>query len=275
MKTDIVTRKTIREIVAAYTQARDGIVLTFWMLSEREAALQASLVEDREHGCHGLNLLWSSRRAHDPMDLDASALDDQLKRLRREVWKRLVTRLEIWQMLSLKRAEELAKQLDTDDWPEITEANVLLWAQGFAERMPDMLQEAVREVFDWLRPGPWDRRYKTNQEFRVGAKVVISGLVEAHFTRPGQFRISYRREQNVRALENVFKALDGKASANESHQAQISHALQASKSNFAETEYFRLRAFKNGNGHLEFKRLDLVEQLNRRATGKELHRAAE
>jgi len=31
----------------------------------------------------------------------------------------------------------------------------------------------------------------------------------------------------------------------------------------AENDYFHLRWFKNGNGHLTFKRADLVEQMNR------------
>ncbi|MCS6515129.1 DUF4942 domain-containing protein, partial [Burkholderia thailandensis] len=64
-------------------------------------------------------------------------------------------------------------------------------------------------------------------------------------------------------LTRVCCILDGKPEPDHRHGADglFSEAPQARRTE-AENAYFHLRFFKNGNGHLTCKRLDLVEKMN-------------
>lgn len=62
-------------------------------------------------------------------------------------------------------------------------------------------------------------------------------------------------------LVRFFSVIDGKPEPD--HRHAISSALGYwSNAKEIEHEYMHIRTFKNGNGHLTFKRLDLVEKLN-------------
>jgi predicted house-cleaning noncanonical NTP pyrophosphatase (MazG superfamily) len=201
--------------------------------------------------------------------------EEAIARLRLEVWAHLVERLEVRRFLSVRRAEELNRMLDdksAEKLPDITVENVLAFARGLRSQVNDMLTEAVDEVFEWLRPRPHTRagQLKTNTELEVGRKVILGYTVERAWTGKG-FRVDYHREQNVRALENVFTALDGKGSITKTHHSRLADAIGSSgASGRGETEYFRFRCFGNRNVHLEFKRLDLLKKFNAIAGGKRL-----
>jgi hypothetical protein len=78
-----------------------------------------------------------------------------------------------------------------------------------------------------------------------------------------QLRLNYRAEPFYRALEASFCLLDGKVPPKYPGDAvtAIREALNGGAV-AGETEYFRWKAFQNGNMHLEFKRADLLERLN-------------
>jgi hypothetical protein len=126
------------------------------------------------------------------------------------------------------------------------------------------IEEAVQEVFEYLRPH--HSRYKTNTEFEIGKRVILFAL-ETKWG--GGFRVDHYREQHIRAIDNVFHALDGNGTI-KTHRGPLIDAIEAAKNGTGETEYFRFRCFRNRNLHLEFKRLDLVAKLNAVAGGMRL-----
>lgn len=82
----------------------------------------------------------------------------------------------------------------------------------------------------------------------------------------GKFRPTYSREQELLAIDGVFHLLDGKGIMRE-HRGPLVKAIVECQDGRGETELFRFKCFKNGNLHLEFKRLDLVQELNLLAVG--------
>ena len=80
----------------------------------------------------------------------------------------------------------------------------------------------------------------------------------------GGLRVNYSREANVKALENVFSLLDGQG-VNHYPDDIITRINAACKEKHKtlEDHYFKLKWYKNGNLHVEFKRLDLLDRLNR------------
>ncbi len=127
-----------------------------------------------------------------------------------------------------------------------------------------MFEEAIKEVFDFLRPGKWCS-HKTNNRFEVGKKVIIDWGIDTSY---GMLRPVYQKEQSYRALDNIFHLLDGKGVSK--YPGDFVTALSAAcrkKEWECETEYFKCKWYKRGTLHIEFKRLDLLKELNRRAGG--------
>lgn len=197
--------------------------------------------------------------------------EDSLENVRRRIWGALVEQLEIRRFMSISAAEKLDKQLREDKMPPLTIENVLAMAQGFRQNLDEMLKESVADVFRRLTPQSDWRRLKTNSKFEVGRKVIMSGMVEFGF---GGWQVRYGgSEAELRALENVFTALNGKGSVTKQYYSAISTAIKAApkaETCEGETPYFKFRGYRNGNLHITFKRLDLLKRFNAIAGGRNL-----
>ena len=114
-----------------------------------------------------------------------------------------------------------------------------------------MFERGVLQCFQRLS---WD--YKSNQPFRFGKRIIVKYLLSSGSTN---FRVTNELDDLIR----VFCILDGKPEPDHRNGAYsfISDA-QRMRHTEAENDYFHLRWFKNGNGHLTFKRPDLVEKMN-------------
>ena len=120
------------------------------------------------------------------------------------------------------------------------------------------------QVFEYLPP--CHSRYKTNTEFEIGKRVILFAFENKW---GGGFRVDHYREQHIRAIDNVFHALDGNGTI-KTHRGPLIDAIESVKDGTGETEYFRFKCFRNRNLYLEFKRLDLVAKLNAIAGGMRL-----
>ena len=174
--------------------------------------------------------------------------------------------MELRRILSVKRNEELNRQIETGkDLPDIDEAQILAMLEGTLANTGTFIEEAVREVFEFLRPH--NSRYKTNTEFEIGKRVILSWAIERKWD--GGFHVNSYREQILRAVDNVFHALNGNGTI-KTHRGPLIDAIEASKTGTGETDYFKFKCHRNHNLHLEFKRLDLVAKLNAVAGGMRL-----
>jgi hypothetical protein len=81
-----------------------------------------------------------------------------------------------------------------------------------------------------------------------------------------EFRVNYHRQKELHAIDGVFHLLDGKGPI-KTCTGPLETAIQNASDGKGETDYFKFKRFKNHNLHLEFKRLDLVKELNLRVTG--------
>lgn len=83
--------------------------------------------------------------------------------MRRNAWKYLLDQMQVWSIMSDSARNHLMNQLRDNKMPEITHENVLGTFQQFFKNADTFFEDAVKEVFNFLRPGPWRERYKTNQ----------------------------------------------------------------------------------------------------------------
>lgn len=263
----IAHRTTITELVRIWKQSSEEIVTGFAMVQAAQKRLDAFFDSS------SVDMSVGGR------DLRFDDADGALAKLQRGVWRALIARMNLRQILSLKRTAELDRQLETGEGlPPLTQDAVETMVSALLDQSGDLLAEKVREVYDWVRPGGYAlKEYKTNQKSELvglGSKIIKPYTVERCYSGAG-FRINYHRTDEVRALDQVFHLLDGKTTDCKTWQGELGDAItQQTKngSNEFETDYFKGRCFKNGNLHLEFKRADLVEQFNLIAGGKRLQR---
>ncbi len=258
----IAHRLTVGHAVRIYQECEREIRECFARIAEAERRLNETFA--LASTAAGISVTDSRGRAY------FSEPERNLVEVRTAVWRALIERLELRRMMSISRAKELDRQLDAHELPEITEANVSAVFESFRRALPDMLAEAVCEVFDWLRPP--GSEYKRNSELEVPERVALTSIVEVWTLGSGSpFRVKYHRSANLTALENVFSALDGRGQITKSYRSEIENVI-ASKDfrGKGETTYFEFRAYKNGALHLRFKRLDLLARFNQIAGGKRL-----
>jgi hypothetical protein len=195
-----------------------------------------------------------------------SGVEGLRKDNRKRAWRQIIALLEIRKVMSNKRLEELDKNIEHGEMPEINLDNILQISRGLVDSASEFAVEAVAEVFDFLRPGAGEyNKYKTNAKnarFELGKKVIIVRAVEWRYG--GGYQINYWRRDNIRAVDRVFHLADG-AGQLKGYEGPLVDAIQTatSETNYmGETEYFRFKCYVNGNLHLEFKRPDLVTKLN-------------
>lgn len=255
-------RISAAEIVVIYRAAEADIRLGWSLvagaldnLTTRVAGRNAIRLYDRSH-----------HRPFDFGDLDAS-----LVHLRREIWRSLIERTQVRKIMSVKAWKILEDQVEHGEPPDITEQNLEGLILKLQADGPKMLEDAVAEVFSFLRPRSND--FKTNTQFELGERVVLAGWIES-----GQYvsswGLSHYYEQEAVALDNVFRLLDGKVRrADDTYWSDLHNAIKViprDKPCHGDTDYFAFKGHKKGTLHLRFKRLDLVRRLNVIAGGARL-----
>lgn len=256
---------TVAELCSVFAKAEHDVRAADALLKETTRRLDAAFLRGGSGGTGGtqiadLSVHLSTRR-------NETRVEHIIREMRQRAWRAVVERLELRRMMSIERWKALDKQLDEDEWPELTPENLGPFAGQFERALPEMREEAVLEVFNWLRP--WRDEYKTNDRFVIGPKLVITSAVGRSWGS-GRFDIRDHSQQQFIALENVLNGLDGKGSIAKGYYSDLSMALRESPSGTGETPLFKFRAFKNGNLHLTMKRPDLVSELNKIAGGKNL-----
>lgn len=259
MSTDLAIRETLPALVACYRSAEEEIRRAYALLESAEKRLQAGF---QDVGCYCFEV-----NPRDYCKVGVQAADMVMKTIKTEAWRVLVERMELKRVLSVKRRQELDDQLlKGDKLPDITEENIVAMMQENLASIDSYVKEAIHEVFDFLRPV--GSGLKSNSEFELGKRVILPQVVSPGYIK-GSFRVAYRHEPELTALDNVFSVCAGHGTI-KTYRGPLSDGISECKDGVGETEYFRFRCCLNGNLHIEFKRPDLVARLNATAGGNRL-----
>ena len=197
MSTELAERDTLETLARVYQESIDKIDPAYTLLDEAQQNIKKTFLND---------YFEVIPRNHYGTPLDA--IKHVKKEWRKQAWRLIFDRSGMKKVLSMKRREELDKQLyDDGNLPEVTAENILALIQDGMAKATDYAAEAVFEVFDWLRP--WRETYKTNERWKVGPKVVIEMGVEKAWNGY-KFRVRHYSEKNLMALDNVFHMMDGR-----------------------------------------------------------------
>lgn len=224
------------------------------LLAARDEALKRFddarriLAKAREDlGQHGLNLFPYGANIRE----DETAIRRELDRL---MWTRAFDLTGFSQMMDAKAVKEFEKSLK-GPVPEFTEATIRSTFLELFQGAGEMFRRGIFNVFRHLSDD-----YRTNEKepFRIGRKIITIMVCPA--ARTGLEIRSGDDLARLNDIDRVIKTLDGKTFIARELEAQMNAAFKQGL--VFENEYYRAKAFRNGNLHLEFKRQDLLDLLN-------------
>lgn len=252
ISTAIVPRATIDGIVALRSQAietfRDGFET---LARARQIAKSATpqgylpmLPKD------ALNLI-----ERDSGDAD-KFVKIMTKSVDQAVWDHLINLMGIEKIMDAQARKQFRHQIQTDP-PEVTAETCRATMESLIEDADTIFKRGIANAFSAL-----DRRFRSHDGFKIGARIVFDYAFNAY----GSWS-RYNADDRLRDVERAFHVLDGKeqpdryagivGAIDEQRRSCERHAFRA------ESEYFRAKAYKNGNLHIWFKREDLVKKVNK------------
>jgi hypothetical protein len=270
---DVIRRDSITAMVHAYNESRREAEQAFALLNSAKQRMLQTFGQYRD------SVFPERFSEYDLPRVDKAGAEI----MKRNVWKSICDKLQLNELVSVKKREELDKQLSDGELPEVTEENIKAWLDQLSGDMGGLLRDSAQEVFDWLRPrrdSNW-KQLKTNTKNIWGLKdkIIIEGGMDSTYDKSWPEHLSHYRDKYYRALDNVFHLLDGKGVAKYPNDicTVVNTAARDGRTSGrheAETTYFTFRWFKNCNLHIVFKRPDLVAKLNKMAGSGALREAA-
>lgn len=253
--TGMIHPTTVSHMVDAWNKSKDLIEKAHEMLHEADAVLRQEFSGPYRH-------------PHVNFDnLRYQEVTSTIDTLKMDVWASILERTNVRKLMTEQKQREVDSQLKNPaQLPDVTELNVLAFLENMYNSLPSVAQSMMQEVYEWLRPRGGSRyEYVTNMKSEaagVGRKVIKGWSVEHGYSSTKPWKIRYSSQDRFTSLDNVFSLLDGKGVA-KTHYGPIYDAVAACDPNgVCETEYFRLKCYRNGNLHLEFKRIDLLDKFN-------------
>lgn len=175
-------------------------------------------------------------------------------------WGYLLERSGLQSFLDAEAREKWRKAIEHGDVPPLTLENIQETFKALYATRGIMFERGVLEVFRKLS---WD--YKTNNPRMFGKKLILRYIVDNY---GGGFLagVAHGGADKLDDLTRVLSVLDGKAEPDYRYatyrRCNDIHWMRDGGPALVELDYFSLKGFKNGNGHLTFKRADLVDKLN-------------
>ncbi len=212
--------------------------------------------------------LRSSSRAGSTWDHPASPDPDLQKAVRvgidASAWQYLMHESGLRTLMDADARSKWDKAIMDGDIPELTAANVRSTFAMLHDSRGEMFERGVLACFKALA---WD--YKTNLPQKFGKRIVLTYIRSS--VSAGGFgggsgllgHVNHDRVNRLDDLSRVLSVLDGKPEPDH-RQGWYGRLMAVHKLSDpdAADDYLSVRSFRNGNGHVTFKRLDLVDKMN-------------
>lgn len=214
-------------------------------LKSAEALAEAMFGPERGYRLALVN--YSSRREF--------TTDEGIAEMVREVdgraWAFLLKESGLQTFLDASARAQWDQAIDKNDVPPLTRENIEATFSTLYSARGEMFERGVVEVFRALS---WD--FKTNTPIKFGKRIILRHVI-CSYGYP-----EVRGTDKLDDLVRVFSVLDGKPEPDHRNGMYRRLADRDKSTGITEADYFQIRTFKNGNGHLTFKRPDLVDKMN-------------
>ena len=186
----------------------------------------------------------------------ASKLPDAMQEITKHVdaagWRYLLDESGLRSLMDATAGANWNKAIGDGEFPALTTANIRSTFAALHDARAEMFERGVIACFRRLS---WE--YKTNLPALFGKRIIVQ-------LKGNYGHVNHRTTDELDDLMRVFHVLDGKPEAD--HRNGIYFLLTEAgnrREAFAENDYLTMKWFKKGTGHVAFKRLDLIEKMNR------------
>uniref|UniRef100_A0A6M3ILZ6 DUF4942 domain-containing protein n=1 Tax=viral metagenome TaxID=1070528 RepID=A0A6M3ILZ6_9ZZZZ len=252
---EIMPYETVNQIINNYNLAVNKIQTAYTLLGNAQTLLKSFM--SYPHVMPNNKTLY---------DNGVREVKDVLRKLKSDAWRGILEKTQAPKFMTATRYQEFERSLEKPEiLPEITIESVRDFIDNLVMTAPNMLLEFIKETFNWLLPGCWNKPYKTNEKskYEIQEKIIKECVFSAKDKYGFLPRLNYHSQQELRSMDAAFHLMDGKGiPKNGSAAYSAIKTAEQEKRMDAETEYFKFKWFNNGNCHIIFKRLDLVERMN-------------
>jgi hypothetical protein len=167
-------------------------------------------------------------------------------------WQYLMHESGMRSLMDAKAREKWDRAIMDGDIPELNAANVRSTFTMLHDSRGEIFERGVISCFKNLA---W--HYKTNLPQKFGKRIVMTYLTSSY---------GYNKCDQLDDLIRVLSVLDGKPEPD--HRGGTYSMLNKAGITYGnrlgtvENDYLAIKCFKNGNGHVTFKRLDLIDKMN-------------
>ncbi len=252
--TELISSTNIERIVTGRNVALERIRAMIHQLADISAltssiggktALDWAMKQDLRCGC------WLMEKEEIAMKVITCNLD-------RSIWRDLMKKSGMISLMDAAARDEWNRNLELDDIPAISEENIITTFKQLHSNKSEVFERGVINVFKSLS---WD--YKSNSPCKFGKKIIVNGLV--NYSRWGYNLTGGKRRDQLADLERMLNLLDGKTVPENRNDlgVRLDRHIDAQRtSEVFEDDYFSIRYFQKGSGHITFKRQDLTEKMN-------------
>lgn len=282
MTTDIVPRATIEDVVRYRNEALRLYEAAFDRIEEAHAAFTAA--HDMAARAHPGVTSYNYDKAQELEEFNSAVRlprkDRFLRTARRltdiNAWSWIIQRTDLERLMDREAKDKLRDQMRfvpervdrnsgqlineeemAKGLPDLTVDNIIATLERFQGDAGMIFRRGIANVFSKL-----DRRFRSHDGFKIGSRIILTRV----FNDWGSLNWGSDRD-NLIDIERVFAVLDGHSEDSfTSALTAVENSRRGSmgpKQSEAETPYFRIRGFKNGNAHFWFLRDDLVEKVNK------------
>ena len=231
---ELIIPKTVEELI----KDRDEIILTLTHMDKlkQQAEEQCKSVGTyifpvhQFRGYHGIEVLKK--------DVD------------RRMWRQTIELTGFNKYMDKKARQEFADSLEKEP-PAFTVDNVRSTLLSSYQQAETFMNRGIVELFKNL-----GENYKTNDAFKIGKKIILRNWFTVFC---GSLSVNYNQEPEMNDLDRVVRTLD----CVEFKEHLFSQSMRKVINSMEyEDDYFKIKAFKNGNAHLWLKREDLTDKIN-------------
>jgi hypothetical protein len=219
------------------------------------------------------NIDWPVRGSHDRMDTKEIfemkySISDQIEVLKSRFWQTVFTRTKIGQRTTESYRQQFEQGAKIQSHMAFNEQNVKDVLEFFLLNQSEIMEQCVVQVFDdCSRYHSYtlanSEGWKTNKSYKMSKKIIHPHAVQSDKWGPG-ISVNYSARAFYDDLDKACCFLAGKTFDNiYSSYMAMSDYLRSKKESPCESEFFRMKPYKKGTVHFEFKDLKLVDDFNR------------
>ncbi|PZU95528.1 MAG: hypothetical protein DI527_00535 [Chelatococcus sp.] len=261
--TEIIRRATVEDIVAHRNKALALYSIAYERIADAAEAIKQAAAAGQQASPGITSYNWNSDTARRCFlgGIEVPDRDSYTKEARKltdiDVWSHIIKMTDLERLMDKAAKDQLRRDL-MDEPPEVTIENIFATLDRFSGEAGMIFRRGIANVFSGL-----DRRFRSHDGWKIGSRVILTRA----FDERGWWN-HYRNERDaIQDIERTFFVLDGQKPP--PNYAGLIGAIETARAgrhgarqSEAESDFFKIRIFMNGNAHVWFKRDDLVARVN-------------